>query len=221
MGKDSFILFNRIKDDVDYLTNEEAGQIFKAILDYVVDGVVTEFKDRAMIMTYNKFKHEHDYNTEQYHKRVMQNRQNGAKGGRPASDKTEQNQDKATKTKRFSNKPKKADNENDNDNDNENGNGNDEENGNGNDEDVGEGVSGKTGITPPNIGNKIKYQDGVYLNNEDFNSLKANYPQTYINGIRQLNDEISSGKQYNIEKHYNALLQICDTLENGDNACGN
>lgn len=98
MKKDSFILFNRIKDDVDYLTDEEAGEIFRAILDYAVCGEITEFDDRALAMTFNKFKNEHDYNVEKYKKRVETNRMNGKKGGRPIGDKTQQNQPKPNKS---------------------------------------------------------------------------------------------------------------------------
>ena len=93
---------------LDELTNEQAGILFKAIRDYNL-GKEPEL-DFAMRMAFIPFKNQFERDLEKYNNTCERNRNNGSKGGRPKKPNETQ------ETQVVFEKPKKADNKNDNDN---------------------------------------------------------------------------------------------------------
>jgi hypothetical protein len=110
--KTGFILHLDSLSVLDELTNEQAGILFKAIRDYN-SGKEPEL-DFAMRMAFIPFKNQFERDLEKYNSTCERNRNNGAKGGRPKKPTETQ------KTQMVFEKPKKADNKNDNDNNKEN-----------------------------------------------------------------------------------------------------
>jgi hypothetical protein len=110
--KTGFILHLDSLSVLDELTNEQAGILFKAIRDYNL-GKEPEL-DFAMRMAFIPFKNQFERDLEKYNNTCERNRNNGSKGGRPKKP------TKTQKTQVVFEKPKKADNKNDNDNNKEN-----------------------------------------------------------------------------------------------------
>jgi hypothetical protein len=110
--KTGFILHLDSLSVLDELTNEQAGILFKAIRDYN-SGKEPEL-DFAMRMAFIPFKNQFERDLEKYNSTCERNRNNGSKGGRPKKPIETQ------KTQVVFEKPKKADNKNDNDNNKEN-----------------------------------------------------------------------------------------------------
>jgi hypothetical protein len=110
--KTGFILHLDSLSVLDELTNEQAGILFKAIRDYN-SGKEPEL-DFAMRMAFIPFKNQFERDLEKYNNTCERNRNNGSKGGRPKKPTETQ------ETQVVFEKPKKADNKNDNDNNKEN-----------------------------------------------------------------------------------------------------
>lgn len=107
--KTGFILHLDSLDLLDELTNEQAGILFKAIRDYNL-GKEPEL-DFGLRMAFLPFKNQFIRDNISYEKTCERNKLNGSKGGRPKKPiETE-------KTQVVLEKPKKADNKNDNKND--------------------------------------------------------------------------------------------------------
>ena len=81
-GKKSFLLYVDIIHSVNILDNEEAGQLFKHILDYVNDKNPI-LEDRLLQATFEPIRQSLKRDLEKYDKRVDVARHNGEKGGRP------------------------------------------------------------------------------------------------------------------------------------------
>lgn len=58
--KRTFILSTDREEDIDILTDEEAGQIFKAILKYISRGQEPEFEDRLLRIIFKRIKRDLD-----------------------------------------------------------------------------------------------------------------------------------------------------------------
>ena len=101
-GKKSFLLYVDIIHSVNILNNEEAGQLFKHILDYVNDKNPI-LEDRLLQATFEPIRQSLKRDLEKYDRRLEVARNNGEKGGRPR--KTEITK----KTSSVKNKPRKAD----------------------------------------------------------------------------------------------------------------
>ncbi len=110
--KKSFVLFNDLSVPVKALSNEDAGQLFKAIFEYQNGGIERELTPSVEI-AFIFVKQQLDRNQEKYKAICERNRINGAKGGRPKEPK------EPTGLSGNPKEPKKPDNDNDNDNDNE------------------------------------------------------------------------------------------------------
>ena len=110
--KTGFILHLDSLSVLDELTNEQAGILFKAIRDYNL-GKEPEL-DFAMRMAFIPFKNQFERDLKTYNNTCERNRNNGSKGGRPKKPTETQ------ETQVVFEKPKKADNKNDNDNNKEN-----------------------------------------------------------------------------------------------------
>ena len=73
--KNGLLLYYDLKDVFAYLTDEEAGKMIKAVFDYEIDGVVTEFDDRMMASTYKRITDHLDRNKKKYENICEQRRQ--------------------------------------------------------------------------------------------------------------------------------------------------
>jgi hypothetical protein len=109
--KTGFILHLDSLSVLDELTNEQAGILFKAIRDYNL-GKEPEL-DFAMRMAFLPFKNQFERDLEKYQSICERNKNNGSLGGRPKKPK------ETEKTQMVLEEPKKADNNNKNDNKND------------------------------------------------------------------------------------------------------
>ena len=82
MGKTSFILFNELAAPVNSLSDEDAGKLFKAILEYQNGNQIQELSS-TVSMAFLFIKQSLDRNAEQYEMICERNQINGKKGGRP------------------------------------------------------------------------------------------------------------------------------------------
>ena len=102
--KTSFVLPTDCLEDLADFSYAEAGELFNAILRYVDGQGEPELEDRAMKMFFRRVKRYIDSSKANYDKKVQANRINGAKGGRPRKENSE-NPTLTDKTERFSEKP--------------------------------------------------------------------------------------------------------------------
>lgn len=115
---DTFILYCSWADIIDDLSDEEAGQLFKALFAYVNNSEMPDFRrGSGLAIAFKSIVKQIDVNLKKYTMRCETNRLNGAKGGRPK--RATLTTDKTQKTERLFSKPNKTLNDNDNDNDNE------------------------------------------------------------------------------------------------------
>ena len=113
--KKSFVLYHDYQQHFQLLTDEQLGQLIRAIFAYEATGKLPELKDAALKMCFSFVKNQLDRDREAYEARCQANRENGVRGGRP---KNPTKPNKTEKTERFSEKPKKPDNDTDTENDN-------------------------------------------------------------------------------------------------------
>ena len=105
-NKKSFILYRDILEVADELSDQDAGQLFKHILNYVNDNhPVTD--NPIVKLSFIPIKQQLKRDLKKYEDRAQRSRDNGAKGGRPPEGKTTQ------KTQQVKKEPKKPDNDND------------------------------------------------------------------------------------------------------------
>ena len=109
--KDSFALFNSQIEIVEALTNEEAGQLIKALYQYN-NGEMPELTGSPQI-AFITIRQQVDWAKEKYNAFCEKQKQNGLKGGRPKQEKPNQTQNNPTKPKE--NQKSLYDNDNDND----------------------------------------------------------------------------------------------------------
>jgi hypothetical protein len=115
--KKSFLLHVDALTVLNELSNEQAGQLFKAIANFQNGTDLNPFSDPGdfgLRMAFLPFKNQFARDVEKYNGIVERNKENGKKGGRPKKD------DETEKTQPVFEKPKKAVNVNDNDNVNDN-----------------------------------------------------------------------------------------------------
>lgn len=106
-NKKSFVLYCDLIYTIEKLSNEQAGELFKHILRYVNDKD-PEPKDVLIDLVFEPIKQQLKRDLKTYENRAERSRENGLKGGRPKTQKTQQ----------VILKPRKPDNVNDNVNDN-------------------------------------------------------------------------------------------------------
>ncbi len=82
MSKNSFILYKDYQPHIDMLSNEQAGQLFKAIFEYVEDRQEPTL-DPITKMAFSFIKSNLERDLIKYKSTVERNRENGLKGGRP------------------------------------------------------------------------------------------------------------------------------------------
>lgn len=113
--KSSFILYFGYRKHLALLSNEECGKLLMALFDYAENGQVPDLTG-ATAMAFSFIQDQMERDASKYAAVCERNRQNGAKGGRPQkATKSENNPSKPKITERFSEKPKKPDNDTDTD----------------------------------------------------------------------------------------------------------
>lgn len=111
--KDTFVFYKGWKKAVEDLPDSIRLEIYESVIEYATTGSLPDLK--AMAKTaFNFIKADIDRDTEKYMSIVSRNKSNGSKGGRP-----KKNPLGFLETQRNPEKPKKADNEYDNDNEDE------------------------------------------------------------------------------------------------------
>lgn len=120
MAKDSFILYLEQKQIFEMLTNEEAGQLIKAIFEYEDTGQIVRL-DRSLQIAFLPIKSALDRNKEKYENVVKRNKRNIEKRWK------KENTKNTTGKKGIQKNTKNTDNEHDNEHDNENDNENDKD----------------------------------------------------------------------------------------------
>lgn len=115
MDKNSFLFYLDYEEHLELLTDEQIGQLIKAMIKYEKTGDVPELNG-MLKMAFSFIKTQLDKDREKYNQRCEKNKENGAKGGRPKKQKSKKPNGFEKSEGNFQ-KPKKADNENDNDND--------------------------------------------------------------------------------------------------------
>lgn len=107
MNLESIVIHTDIKEKLQWLTDEEAGRLFKAIVAYAESGtILSPDADKALGLVFLFVKDQIDRDYEKYQARVKANRENGSKGGRPHKSKEP---NKPTETDGLSEKPNKTD----------------------------------------------------------------------------------------------------------------
>ena len=77
-NKDTVLLFMEIRDSIDFLTDEESGRLFKAILAYAEEGVIPDFQVPLMSV-FLLVKSQIDRGEEAYIEKCIKNRINSLK----------------------------------------------------------------------------------------------------------------------------------------------
>lgn len=108
--KKSFVVYTDWEESLSYFSDAEAGEIFRALFQYVKDGTTPEFSHHSLNAVFSFMRSALDRDLIAYEERCKKNKENGSKGGRPK------------KPNGYFEKPKKADNDNVIDNENENDN---------------------------------------------------------------------------------------------------
>ena len=115
--KKSFVMYKSWGTAIEKMSNEQAGELIKAIYAYQKDPDAAP-KDPALAFVFELIKQQLDADSQRYKEACAARSEAGKKGGRPkanASDKKQMVSEESKKSKCFSEKAKKADNEYDND----------------------------------------------------------------------------------------------------------
>lgn len=94
-NKTGFLLYANYFDILQDLSNEDAGVLFKAILNYQANNIIPELPSH-LNMAFKFIKNQFDVDEEKYNKKLEKARENGLKGGRPKKEETEKNQKNQT-----------------------------------------------------------------------------------------------------------------------------
>jgi len=166
--KKSFLLYCDLKHTIDKLPDETAGKLLKLILDYA-NGDFKEPNDLLLQVVFEPIKQSLIRDLEKYDAKVIRNRENGSKGGRPSK---EDNPKKPTGLIDNPLKAKKADSDSDSDNDSVSDSGNEREI-----------VKVKNNKEPKSINDFVKLMDSEkYLGTDELlNKAFINFIQMRIN----------------------------------------
>lgn len=110
--KNSFIVHYDISDVTDELSDEDAGKLFKAMLEYAKTGEKPSIDSSTAKIAFAGVRSVMDRDVDKYNERCAKNKENGSKGGRPSK-----NQTVISETERLFEKPKKPDSDTDTDTD--------------------------------------------------------------------------------------------------------
>lgn len=108
MAKNSFVVYYNYRETLEDLTDEQVGQLFRAIFDYEIDRTEPKFSG-VLNVAFKFIKKDLDINLTKYENICNRNRKNGQNGGAPKGNQNARKQPK---------QPKQPDNDNEYDNDN-------------------------------------------------------------------------------------------------------
>ena len=86
MDKNSFLIYLDYEEQFNLLTDEQVGQLMRAIIKYEKTGIVPELEG-MLKMAFSFIKTQLDRDREKYNKKCEQNRENAKRGGRPRKQK--------------------------------------------------------------------------------------------------------------------------------------
>lgn len=98
MDKNSFLIYLDYEEQFNLLTDEELGQLIRAIIKYEKTKEISELNGMVK-MAFSFIKTQLDRDREKYEKKCEKNKANGAKGGRPK--KKQEDIFESKKTERF------------------------------------------------------------------------------------------------------------------------
>jgi len=108
MNKDSMIYLFEWDEMCEDLTDEEYGQLIRAVSKYAQTGEKTTFKDRMLRSNFKTMIKATDRFSAKYAEKCEKNRENGKRGGRPKEEKANGFLKNPEKPNGFSENPKKA-----------------------------------------------------------------------------------------------------------------
>lgn len=97
MDKVSFLIYLDYEEQFNLLKDEELGQLMRAVMQYEKTGEVPQLEG-MLKMAFSFIKTRLDKDREKYKNKCEQNKQNGAKGGRP---KKQMQKEETQKSERF------------------------------------------------------------------------------------------------------------------------
>lgn len=115
MDKNSFLIYTDYEEQFNLLTDEQLGQLIRAIMQYEKTGEILKL-DGMLKMAFSFIKTQLDRDREKYEEKCAKNRENAKRGGRP---KKQMDNKKPNGFKGNQTDAKKPDNDNEDDNDNE------------------------------------------------------------------------------------------------------
>lgn len=121
MDKNSFLMYLDYEEQFNLLTDEQIGQLMRAIIKYEKTGEIPEL-DGMLKMAFSFIKTQLDRDREKYNQKCEKNRENAKKGGRPKKQKDIKKPNGFKENQMEAKKP-----DNDNEDDDENDNDNEEE----------------------------------------------------------------------------------------------
>lgn len=99
MDKNSFLIYLDYEEQFNLLSDEQIGQLMRAIIKYEKTGK-TEELDGMVKMAFSFIKTQLDRDREKYNRKCEKNKKNGTKGGRPKKE-TNEVELENKKTERF------------------------------------------------------------------------------------------------------------------------
>ncbi len=90
-------MYTEYIDQIGMLTDEEAGQLLKAVLEYARDGVMPEIENRMVSLTFSFIMAQMDRDNEKYEATVERRKEAGRQGGLAKSSKAKQSLANASK----------------------------------------------------------------------------------------------------------------------------
>ena len=97
MDKNSFLIYLDYEEQFNLLTDEEVGQLMRAIIKYEKTGNMPKL-DGMLKMAFSFIKTQLDRDREKYNKKCEKNKENAKRGGRP---KKQKDNNETEKTERF------------------------------------------------------------------------------------------------------------------------
>lgn len=192
-----FFVFHETEDEISYMTDQQRGQLLRALLAYSRRGEIVDDIEPIVMGSFYSLKSSIDRHAEKYEQIREINRQNGAKGGRPRiTEKTQPvfSQPTATENNHNYNSSSSS-------NENLSTNTNTSMNTNINSEHEGEGTKAQAKTPPPPRG----LYKNVYLSDEDYAVLRSEQ-QDIDSRIDRLSEYMESTGKYYVN-HFATLRQ--------------
>lgn len=87
-GKKGFVVYFDIEAQTAEFSDEQVGQLFRAMLAFASRGEVAEIEDPLVKIAFSFVRVQIREDREKYEKKCLQNQENGSKGGRPPKKQT-------------------------------------------------------------------------------------------------------------------------------------